>query len=77
MDTANKRVMISMKPPRIWRSNGVIISPVASQSQTLLPYLTVAFVSNQVVETVLADTAAEAQRSLDRIAFELDGMDDC
>ena len=42
-----------------------------------LPYLTVAFVSNQVVETVLADTAAEAQRSLDRIAFELDGMDDC
>ena len=42
-----------------------------------LPYLTVALVSNQVVEAVVADTAAEAQHFLDRIAFELDGLDDC
>jgi hypothetical protein len=40
-----------------------------------LPYLTVALVSNEVVETVTADTAAEAQSVLDRIGSEL-GMDD-
>jgi hypothetical protein len=52
-------------------------NPAAMNSADGLPYLTVALVSNQVVETVTADTAAEAQNFCDRIGFELDRMVDC